>query len=334
MKARSESAGPISGDLWRADSRPIRLGVSSCLLGHEVRYDGGHKKHPFLTDVLAGFVEWVPACPEFEAGMGVPREPVRLLRVGGQVRLLGKRSGADYTDRMRAWCRRRVRTLAGLGLCGYVLKKASPSCGMERVPVYDAAGRAAGNGRGIFAEELIRRFTLLPIEEEGRLNDPELRENFIERVFAYRRLCGLFSGRWTSRDVVRFHAMHRLELLAHSQSGYRNLGKLVASLKEMTREEFRARYEREFMHALRKPATRRRHINVLHQIVGYLRGRVGGAVRQDLLQVIDNYARGILPLIVPVALFRHYATCLDIEQLKGQVYLDPQPAEVLLRNHA
>ena len=182
----------------------IRIGVSSCLLGQNVRYDGGHKKDDFLTGQLGPFVEFVPLCPEVEVGMGIPRPSIRLERRGEEVRLVDPKNGLDHTDAMRGWARKRVGEIERLDLCGYVLKKDSPSCGMERVRVY-AKSVATRSGRGLFAEELLARLPLLPVEEEGRLNDPELRENFVERVFGYRRLKNLFQGRWTVGDLVRFH---------------------------------------------------------------------------------------------------------------------------------
>jgi uncharacterized protein YbgA (DUF1722 family)/uncharacterized protein YbbK (DUF523 family) len=317
---------------WASDD-PIRIGVSSCLLGREVRYDGGHKRDRFLTDVLGPFVEWVPVCPEVEVGMGIPREPIRLVSVEGQTRLVAERSGTDHTDAMRAWAQRRLRQLEKLDLCGYVLKKASPSCGMERVRVYGKGAVPSYDGRGMFADELMSLFAALPIEEEGRLNDPDLRENFIERVFAYRRLRSLFAARWTRGAVVAFHAAHKLQVLAHSQRCYRELGRLVADLKQLPRDEFRQQYETGFMRALDRRATRRSHVNVLQHMLGYLRGRIGDTARRDLVEVIEDYANGLLPLIVPVTLFRHYVSCLGIEYLDGQVYLEPHPKELLLRNH-
>jgi uncharacterized protein YbgA (DUF1722 family)/uncharacterized protein YbbK (DUF523 family) len=330
---KRERRGPkATAPRWASDD-PIRIGISSCLLGRQVRYDGGHKRDRFLTDVLGPYVEWVPVCPEVEMGMGIPREPIRLVRVEGQTRLLAERSGTDHTDAMRAWAHRRLRQLERLDLCGYVLTKASPSCGMERVRGYGKGEVPSHNGRGMFAEELMRRFTSLPIEEEGRLNDPGLRENFLERVFAYRRLRSLFSARWTRGAVVAFHTAHKLQLLAHSQRCYRALGRLVANLKQMPREEFRQQYESGLMEALARHATPRSHVNVLQHMLGYLRGRIEDAARRDLVRVIDDYANGLVPLVVPVTLFRHYVSCLGIEYLDGQVYLEPHPKELLLRNH-
>ncbi len=204
---RPARIGPGKNQLVSSETT-LRLGISSCLLGHEVRFDCGHKRSGFLTDVLGRFVEWVPVCPEVELGMGVPRETVRLVRSGDDVRMVAEKSGADWTGRMRRYARARVRALLKLDLAGYVLKKDSPSCGMERVRVYDPKGMPGKTGRGLFAAELVAAFPHLPVEDEGRLHDPVLRENFIERIFAYRRLQDLFQGRWTRGQVVAFHTAH------------------------------------------------------------------------------------------------------------------------------
>jgi uncharacterized protein YbgA (DUF1722 family)/uncharacterized protein YbbK (DUF523 family) len=318
--------------VWRTEES-VRVGVSSCLLGSEVRWDGGHKRERFLTDVLAPFVEWVPVCPELELGMGVPREPVHLSRAGGEIRMLGNRSGEDWTARMRAFAARRAREIAAADLCGYVLKKDSPSCGMERVKVKAEAGPGKRDGRGLFAEALLELLPALPVEEEGRLNDAALRENWLERVFAYRRLRSLFERRWTLGELVAFHAAHKLQLLAHSTEAYRRLGRLVARAKQIPRVELRDGYERAFMAALAVRATRGRHVNVLEHCMGYLRERVDAGVRASLAAQIADYRGGLVPLIVPVTMLRHYVAQLGIAYLAQQVYLDPHPKELMLRNH-
>jgi uncharacterized protein YbgA (DUF1722 family)/uncharacterized protein YbbK (DUF523 family) len=309
-----------------------------------VRWDGGHKRDAFLTDALAPFVEWVPVCPEVEIGMGVPRETLRLERAANGVRLVAPRSGADWTARMHAWSARRVRELERLELCGYVLKKGSPSCGMERVPVRGPGGMpdrrahgawpsgSSGGGRGVFAEALLAAFAALPVEEEGRLQDPRLRENWIERVFAYRRLRSLFAGRWTRGDLVAFHTAHKLQILSHAPGPYRVLGRLVADAKALGRATVRARYTGELMGALRHPATPRRHVNVLHHVLGHFRGRLDAADRHELLALIEDYGRGLVPLVVPLTLVRHHVSRLGVASLAGQVYLDPHPKELMLRN--
>jgi uncharacterized protein YbgA (DUF1722 family)/uncharacterized protein YbbK (DUF523 family) len=312
---------------------PILLGVSSCLLGEAVRFDGGHKRDRFVADLLGEFVEWVPVCPELEAGMGVPRPPLRLVRADEGLRMVEIRSGRDHTRRMERYGVRRVRALRDLDLCGYVLKKDSPSCGMTRVKVYGGKGMPKRDGRGLYASALIEAFPNLPIEDEGRLNDPGLRENFVERVFAYRRLRQLFRGRWTNGQVVAFHTAHKLQLMAHSPDAFRALGRWVASVKRTPRSDFRARYERDFMEAFAKLASRGRNANVLQHAAGYLKKRLDPASRAELADLVHDYRRGLVPLVVPITLLRHHARRLEIDYLNGQTYLEPHPKELMLRNH-
>lgn len=315
-----------------SDSK-IRVGISTCLLGERVRYDGGHKRDPYLVEFLGKYVEWVPVCPEVEMGLGTPRETLRLVRLGDEVRMVMPKTDEDHTEGMRAYAERRARKLAGENLCGYILKKDSPSCGMERVRVFDENGVPAKSGRGLYAETLMRHFPNLPVEEEGRLTDPRLRENFIERVFAYHRLKRLFAGRWRLGDLVAFHTAHKLLLMAHSPKAYANLGRLVAEAKKIPRTELRERYEAEFMAALRAMATTRRHANVLTHILGYFRNQLDPESRRELLTAIEDYRHGLVPLVVPITLIRHYVRRFEITYLRGQVYLEPHPKELMLRNH-
>ena len=310
----------------------LRIGISSCLLGDEVRFDGGHKRDSFLTGTLAPFVEWVRVCPEVEIGLGIPRETLRLVRAGADTRMVTTRTGIDHTDTMRSYAARRTRQLAGMSLRGYVLKKDSPSCGMERVKVYDG-GAATRTGVGSYAEILKARFPALPIEEEGRLCDAVLRENFIERVFAYDRLRALFDGRWTQGALVAFHTAHKMALLAHSTTAYQALGRLVAGGKGMVRGELQRDYEAGFMATLTRPATPRRHSNVLMHMAGHLKHAVDAASRQELLESIDTYRRELVPLVVPLTLLRHHVRAHNIAYLAGQTYLEPHPRELMLRNH-
>lgn len=312
---------------------PLRIAISSCLLGETVRYDGGHKRDRFLVDTLGRYVEWVPVCPELEVGMGVPRESLRLLRSAGGTRLVAIKSRQDHTRVMQKWVRARLADLAKESLCGYVLKSRSPSCGMERVPIYDENGVPAKKGIGAFAGPLLERFPHLPVEEEGRLHDPKLRENFIERVFARNRLLSLFAGRWKTRNVVEFHTHHKLQLMSHSPKDYRQLGLLVATIKQEPRRVFRDQYESGFMTALRKKATRGRHANVLQHAAGYVREGIDSSSRQELSSVIEDFRQGLVPLIVPITLLRHHVRQLKVAYLENQHYLSPHPKELMLRNH-
>jgi uncharacterized protein YbgA (DUF1722 family)/uncharacterized protein YbbK (DUF523 family) len=317
----------------------LRIGISACLLGQEVRFDGGHKRDRFLTDVLGPHVEWVPICPEVEMGLGTPRETLRLVRPvkdGEGFRMITTRTGLDHTDGMNRWARGRLDALEREepDLCGYVLKKDSPSCGMERVKTYGGEGSSPErNGQGLYATALLERFPALPVEEEGRLSDPRLRENFIERIFAYRRLKDLFAGRWTLNDLVRFHTAHKMALLAHSTVRYNELGRLVAEGSAMSRRELRDAYEREFMATLRGMATPKRHANVLTHMLGHMKKAMDPESKQELLRSIDDYRLGLVPLVVPLTLLRHHVRAHRVGYLLGQVYLDPHPRELMLRNH-
>jgi len=311
----------------------IRIGVSACLLGQPVRYDGGHKRDDFLVHTLGRYVEWVPVCPEVEVGLGTPRDTLRLERHAGHIHLVTPKTGVDHSDRMRRFAARRVAELAKQGLCGFVLKKGSPSCGMERVRVHAASRVPARDGRGLFAEALLERMPTLPVEEEGRLNDPRLRENFVERVFAYRRLRQLFGGGFRIADLIAFHTAHKLLVMAHSPKAYAELGRLVGGAKEQPRGALRSRYEAALMDALRIVATPRRHANVLQHMLGYLSRHLAPPDRQEVLELIEDHRRGLVPLLVPLTLIRHHARRLESSYLLGQVYLEPHPKELMLRNH-
>jgi uncharacterized protein YbgA (DUF1722 family)/uncharacterized protein YbbK (DUF523 family) len=312
----------------------IRVGISACVLGQKVRFDGGHKEDRFITGTLSQFVEFVPVCPEVEVGMGTPRETVRLVRAEkGGPRMIAPKSGLDHTSSMQRFSKRRAKELESLELCGYVLKKGSPSCGMERVKIYSAEGMPQKNGRGLFAEALMEQFPLLPVEEDGRLNDPRLRDNFFVRLFAYRRLKNLFVSRWRAGDLVRFHTAEKLLLMAHDRKGYTHLGKLVANPKAHLRKTLAEEYGRVYMESLRKIATTKKHVNVLQHALGHFKKLLTPDERQELLGLIEDYREELVPLIVPVTLLRHHVRLHGVNYLAGQVYLQPHPKELMLRNH-
>lgn len=312
----------------------MRVGVSACLMGQEVRWDGGHQRDRFVTDVLAPYVEFVPVCPEVGSGLSTPRETLRLVGEVAAPRLVFRTSGIDHTRELERFALTEMRRLADLDLCGFVLKKDSPSCGMERVRVYHAGGGSAvRKGVGIFARVLMQRFPELPVEEDGRLNDPVLRENFLERVFAYRRWRDLLALGLTPGRLVAFHTAHKLLILAHSPDHYRRMGRLVAQARAVPRAQLRDEYARMFMEGLAVHASVGRQLNVLQHMAGYLREGMDAGSRAELQQVLQDYSARLVPLIVPVILLRHHARAQDQAYLLGQIYLHPHPKELMLRNH-
>lgn len=313
-------------------SKP-RLGISACLLGERVRYDGEHRQDRFLSDIFGRFVDWVAVCPEVEVGMGVPRETVRLVGTPDKPRMIAERSGKDWTEAMRRFAAVRMRELSDLKLSGYVFKKNSPSCGMERVRVYNSKNMPVRRGRGLFAAAVMDRFPLMPVEEEGRLNDAALRENFIERVFAYHRWQEALAGTKSAAALVQFHTRHKFLLLAHSEHDYRRLGRLVADVKKQPLRAGYEAYGRLFMEAMTIPANVKKHANVLEHMMGYFSERLSAPERQELVELIHDYRKQWVPLVVPVTLIRHYVKKYAVAYLENQVYLAPSPKELMLRNH-
>jgi len=312
---------------------PLRLGISRCLLGEEVRFDGGHKRDTFLTEVLGRYVEWVPVCPEVEAGLGIPREAMRLVGNPRDSRLVTIKSGTDHTRAMETMTTDRIEGLKNLDLSGYVFKKGSPSCGIERVRIYNEHGKPSRNGFGLFARAFIEQFPLIPVEEEGRLSDPTLRENFIEQVFSYRRWQDLIQSGVTRQTLVQFHTIHKYLLLSHHPQQCEVLGRLIGQAHEYRPKELAHRYGELFMKTLAVKATVRKHVNVLQHILGYFKERLGAYEKAELLGVIGDYHRGLTPLIVPLTLIKHYVQIFDVNYIREQVYLNPHPKEIMLRNH-
>ncbi|MHC4452494.1 MAG: YbgA family protein [Planctomycetota bacterium] len=319
---------------WHGEDQPLRLGVSTCLLGEEVRFDSGHARDRFVTDTLGQWFEYVPVCPEVEIGMGIPRPTIRLVDEGQGIRLVAPSTGEDFTERMTAFAEAKVAELMKLDLDGYILKKNSPSCGLERIRVYRNEVPAQRNEKGVFAAKLAERWPALPIEEEGRLNDPALRENFIERVFARNRWRKLVGRGLTRRRLVEFHTAHKLLMRAHNETGYRRLGRLVGSAGTIGDRELFAAYEEGFQGALRTKATVKKHVNVLHHAMGYLKTILGAVEKREILTTIEDFRHGVLPLVVPLTLLRYSIRRHDIEYLIGQLYFDPHPKELMLRNHS
>jgi len=312
----------------------IRIGISSCLLGEEVRFDGSHKRDAFINGTLSQFFEFVPACPEVAIGLGVPRQTIRLVREKGEqtLRVVGtKDPEMDVTDDLRAYGRQMAQEMGDIH--GYILKRASPSCGMERVKVYTPEGQPAGkDGVGAYAEAFMAERPLLPVEEEGRLGDPMLRENFIERVFVHYRWRRLEAEGLTPSGLVEFHSRHKLLLMAHSQQAYRELGRLVAEAGRGDIETTGRDYFARLMTALRQPASRKGNTNVLHHLMGYLKDHLDSEDKAELGEIIESYRTGYVPLVVPITLLNHHFRRHPTPYAEKQVFLQPHPAELMLRN--
>ena len=311
----------------------VRLGISTCLLGENVRYDGGHKLDRFLTDTLGQYVEYIPVCPEVECGLGVPREPMHLEGNPDSPRLITSRTKQDMTDRMLKWARKRVKELERNDLCGFIFKSSSPSSGMEGVKVYNEKGMLVKKGMGMFARIFMEHFSLLPVEDEGRIHDPGLRENFIERIFTLKRWREVITKKESWENVVDFHTKHKLLILSHSPKHYQGMGKLVAHAEDLPLKEFYWQYQTWLMESMKLKATPRKNADVLQHMMGYFREQLSSDEKQELLEVIDHYREGAIPLVVAMTLINHYVRKYNQPYLKQQVYLTPHPLELQLRNH-
>lgn len=311
----------------------IRLGISSCLLGNKVRYDGGHKLDKFLTETLGKYVEYVPVCPEVECGLGIPRPSMRLEGNPDAPRLIVTGTREDLTERMITWAQKRITALEKENLCGFIFKSDSPSSGMERVKVYNDKSMPMKNGTGIFAGIFMEHFPLLPVEDEGRLHDPGLRENFIERIFALKRWRETLGTKNFKKSLIDFHTKHKLLILAHSTKHYQTMGKLVAEQKKYSANDFQKYYQDLLLEALKIKATPAKHVNVLQHMMGYFKERLSADEKKEMLELIKQYHEGYVPLVVPVTLISHYVRKYNEPYLKEQIYLNPHPAELQLRNH-
>jgi len=311
----------------------LKLGISSCLLGHEVRWNGGHKLDKYLAYTLGQFVEFVPVCPEVEAGFGVPRESFRLVGDAEHPRLITFKSKMDHTDRMMDWAAKRVRELEKEDLCGFIFKSDSPSSGMIRVKVYNEKGMPHKVGVGIFARAFMKHFPLIPVEDDGRLNDPLIRENFILQIFTMKRWRDILAGKPAMGRLVDFHTRNKLLIMSHSQKHYRVMGKLVADGKQMPIEELYEKYQNLLMEAVKSKTTIRRNANVLQHLMGYFKKQLTADEKKELLEIFEQYRRELVPLIVPITLINHYVRKYDQPYLKLQTYLNPHPMELKLRTH-
>ncbi len=315
-------------------NQSIKLGISSCLLGNKVRYDGGQQLDHYLRSTLGQFIEWVPVCPEAECGLPVPREAMDLMGGPDAPRLITRAMGVDHTCRMLQWSKKKLSALEKEGLSGFVFKARSPSCGVHDAKLYSRPGRLAGGRAGLFAELVMGRFPLMPIEDEEGLHDPGIRENFIERLFVYQQWQEFLAEGATVGKLVTFHSRHKYILMSHSSKHLKALGSLVAGPKKYKRAELLERYCKLLTEGLSLRATIRKHTNVLRQLSGYFRKQLSPAEKLELQEAITKYHQGLVPLIVPITLINHYVRKYDDPYLKEQYYLNPHPLELMLRNHA
>ena len=319
---------------WHSPEQPLRLGVSTCLLGQNVRFDAGHARDRFVTDTLEKWFEFVPVCPEVEVGMGIPRPTIRLVDEGQGLRLVAPSTGEDFTERMQSYAEAKTGELKALDLDGFILKRGSPSCGMERIKAYRNGMPLRRQDSGMFAAELMERWPGLPVEEEGRLNDVRLRENFIERVFCRNRWRALVHKGLNRRRLVEFHTAHKLLIRAHDEAAYRRLGHLVGSAGSTDDALLFEAYELEFHAALTTKATIKKHVNVLQHALGYLKGALTKEQKREVHGALEDYRSGLLPLVVLMTLLRYNIRVHEVDYLASQLYFDPHPKELMLRNHS
>jgi len=309
----------------------ITLGISSCLLGNPVRHDGSHKKNQYVMESLSSWFEFRAVCPEAAIGLGVPRPAMRLVKTAEGIRMVVSKSPEnDLTDRLIAWSENAVDNMHDLS--GYILKSQSPSCGMERVRIFDHNGVPKKEAAGLFASTLMQAMPWLPVEEEGRLNDPALRENFIQRVYIYHRWQQMIARGISVASLMEFHQRHKLQLLAHNEAMYRQLGRHIAGVNRTNLEDVAQHYLENMMHCMSQRATRKRHTNVLMHVMGYLKHKLSGQDKQELLDTLEQYRTGLLPIVVPLTLLKHHLRVYPDPYIGNQHYLAPYPEALMLRN--
>lgn len=311
----------------------FKIGISACLMGENVRWNGGHKLDSYLVKTLGMYVTYVPVCPEVECGLGIPRETLRLVGDIENPRLITTRTKIDHTEKMQTWAKTRVKALENEDLCGFIFKKDSPSSGLLRVKVYGEKGMPQRKGVGLFAKAFTEHFPRIPVEEEGRLHDPKLRENFIEQVFTLKRWRDVLSKPKKVGELVDFHTRHKLTLMSHSQKHYQIMGKLVAGSKQQSLKEAYGQYEKLLMEALSLKTTVKKNVNVLQHILGYFKKQLTADEKKEMLEIIDNYRISDVPLIVPITMLKHYVRKYKQPYLGKQVYLNPHPLHLQLRTH-
>lgn len=313
--------------------KKIKLAISSCLVGNKVRYDGGHKRSKYCLDIMGDWFEFQPICPEMGVGMPTPRPPIHLVASdnGIRVKMVGDHS-VDHTDALKKYAHTQLSSINDIS--GYVVIRNSPSCGMERVKVYHSNGNPSNqSSSGVYIAEIMRLRPELPVEEEGRLSDPKLRENFISRVFAYHEWQNMVLKSPSFNKLITFHSRYKYMIMAHSYQSYKDLGRLVANDGSKTIETLITEYEELLMRSLKKIASSKSHTNVLYHILGYLKRDISTDAKQELIKVIEQYRQGIVTLIVPITLINHYINQFGSAYINNQAYLNPYPIELGLRNY-
>ncbi|MCF7832026.1 MAG: DUF523 and DUF1722 domain-containing protein [Candidatus Marinimicrobia bacterium] len=312
----------------------MKIGISSCLLGNKVRYDGQHKLDRFLRDELGDFVDWVPLCPEMECGLPVPREAMRLVGDDPESpRLMTNKTFQDKTGQMESYISEKLEELEREGLRGFIFKAKSPTSGMRGVKIYTEAGMPSRRGSGIFAREFMKRFPNIPVEDEGRLHDPGIRENFIEKIYVYDRWLNYLNEDKSISGLMKFHAQHKYLMMSHSPAMLKEVGKLVAATDKKNLDQKLKTYEEKLINILNLKTTVKKHVNVLQHIMGYFKKQLNPDEKQELLDIIDKYHRELIPIVVPLVLLQHYARKYKETYLLEQWYLHPHPDELKLRNH-
>jgi uncharacterized protein YbgA (DUF1722 family)/uncharacterized protein YbbK (DUF523 family) len=310
----------------------IKVGVSSCLLGEKVRWDGNHKQDSVVKSHLGRIFEWVPTCPEVEIGMGIPREAVQLTGISEIPRMVGNQTGTDWTTRMNRYSKKRSAELAKMNVCGYIFKSKSPSCGIARIPVTGKTGKTKKYGRGLFTEAFMQQCDLVPVEDEARLHDTRIRENFITRVFAYHRLTQFLNSRFSRRVLEEFHTAHKCLLMAHSRKHETALATLVANAQQRSPSELKNRYAEGFMQTLPFKTTVKKNTDVLYHMLGFFNKLLSEVEKQKVIASIEDYRNGSAPLTKSVTLIKRHVRRHKIDYLANQVFLNPHPKELILRN--
>ncbi len=316
-----------------SEKSTVKLGVSACLLGQSVRYDGQHKLDHYISDVLGKYVEWLPVCPEVECGMSIPREAMHLTGTPESPHLLTIHTGIDHTAKMKAWCKKRVNELAKEDLCGFIFKSNSPNSGLLRVKVFNAKGIPEKNGVGFFARAFTECFPLIPVEEEGRLHDSGIRDRFIDHVAVYSRWREYVKTENTVRGLQNFHARHKYMIMAHSPKDVAPLGRIAANATEAKLKEVQMEYLDLLVSALKLQATVRKNTNVLQHIAGYFKKELEGFEKNELKKSIEEYHQENFPLLATLVLLQHFAKKYNKHYLLEQYYLNPSPMELYLKYH-